>query len=85
MADIIVTQSERTLVEVAFHLFQFIRFHLSVSLKVRLEHGADAVLFFFYHFLTLVNGEIECRHQLAVFPGLSYFELVIEFTVARHK
>ena len=56
-----------------------------VQSEVGLEGCHDAVLLSLHHPVVLVDGEVEGRHQLPVFPGLVDVELVVELAVSRHE
>ena len=56
-----------------------------VQLEIGLESGQDAVLFFFYDLVVLVDGEVEGSHQLPVLPGFVNVKLVIKLTVSRQE
>ena len=60
-------------------------FDAFVQLEIWLEGGKDTVLLMLHHFVGLVDGKVECGHELAVLPRFIQVELVIELAVARQE
>ena len=83
-ADVIVMQSGDAVWVVFRELAYLFAHNLAVHDVIRFVLLHDAVAFGLHGFITLVDGKVEWRFQVGIYPRSAFFDLEIVLTAAWH-